>query len=114
MLSRLRSLLGGLLNRVRIENNLADEIQCHLEARTEDLIRSGVPEHEARRRARLEFGNIESYKEDCRQSRGLRVLDEMRGDLRYAFRIIARRPLFAIIALITLAGGIGVNTAVFT
>jgi predicted permease len=93
---------------------MSDEIGFHLETRTQDLIRSGLSEDEARRRARLEFGNIESYKEECRQSRGLRLLDEMRGDLRYAFRIIARRPLFAIIALITLACGIGVNTAVFT
>jgi predicted permease len=93
---------------------MADEIRSHLEARTEDLILSGLPEDEARRRARLEFGSIESYKEDCRQSLGLRLLDELRGDLRYAFRIVAKRPMFTMIALITLACGIGINTAVFT
>jgi predicted permease len=114
MLSRLRSLLRGSFKRSELESDLSDEIRFHLEARTQDLIRSGLGENEARRRARLEFGSIESYKEDCRQSRGLRLLDELRGDLRYAFRIVAQRPSFAIIALITLACGIGVNTAVFT
>src|SRR5215471_2476666 len=114
MLSRLRAFLFGFFKRSSLEDNMSDEIRFHLEARTQDLVRCGLGKEEARRRARLEFGNIESYKEDCRQSRGLRLLDEMRGDLRYAFRIVAKRPLFAIIALITLACGIGVNTAVFT
>src|SRR5215813_12575020 len=114
MFSRGRSFLSGLINRPDLEDNLSDEILFHLEARTRDLIQSGIPEPEARRRARLEFGAIESYKEDCRQSLGLRLADELRGDLRYAFRILAVRPLFAIAALITLACGIGVNTAVFT
>src|SRR5262249_24744492 len=101
MFSRLRSLFLGLSKRSDLENEMADEIRFHLQTRTEDLVRSGVAEAEARRRARLEFGNPESYKEQCRQSRGLRIFDELRCDLSYALRVMRKSPSFAIVAILT-------------
>jgi predicted permease len=113
MFSRLRSLLHGLFGRSALESDIADEIRFHLETRTQDLIRSGLSEDEARRRARLEFGCIESYKEHCRQSVGLRLLDEVRGDLGYALRALRKSPSLAAVAILTLAFAVGVNTAFF-
>ena len=69
--------------------------------------------HEAERRARLEFGAIEATKDECRQAWGLQWMDELRADLRLTFRTLRRNPGFAAIAILSLALGIGANTAIF-
>jgi len=75
---------------------MADEMSFHIEAYTSDLVRSGVPQAEAERHARVEFGGVEVYKEQCREARGLRILDDLRADLRYAGRTLAKSPSFSI------------------
>jgi hypothetical protein len=90
MFSRLHSLIRSLLGRASLESEMSEEISFHIQGRTEDLIRTGLSEEEARRQARLEFGGIESYKERCRESLGLRLVDELAGDLKYTIATFAR------------------------
>jgi predicted permease len=99
--------------RRRFEEDMDEELRFHIEAYAADLFRSGLNYEEAVRRARIEFGSVEAKKEECRVAWGLQRLDEIRADLRLTFRTMARNPGFAAIGILSLALGIGANTAIF-
>jgi hypothetical protein len=103
-----------LFLRRKLEDQLERELSFHLEQHAADLIAQGHDPTDARRLARLELGGPQQVKEECRDARGTRWLEDLVQDVRYAVRTLRKRPGFAAMALATIALGTGATTVMFT
>src|SRR5262249_14175004 len=107
MFDRIRMRWRALFRKEQLEPELEHELSYHLERETAQNLRDGMPPDDARYSALKSFGALERSKEECRDARGVRLVEEFLQDLRYGRRLLAKNPGFSLIAIVTLALGIG-------
>src|SRR5688500_11483962 len=106
--------LRNLFSRRQVERELDDELRAYVDLLTDEKLKAGMTLDEARRAARLEAGGVEQIKEEVRDVRSGTLMETTMQDLRYGFRLLKRSPGFASLAVLTIALGIGANSAIFS
>src|SRR5665811_969547 len=113
-LHRMSRRVRALFSKADLDRELDEEMRLHLALEAEELVRSGIERKEAARRARVAFGGVERHKEETRDARGVRAIEDRLRDLAYILRSLRRTPVFTLGVVLSLALGIGANSTMFT
>jgi putative ABC transport system permease protein len=111
---KLRPPLRSLFCKQQAQRELGDEFQFHLQCQTDEYIATGMDPAKARFAARRSRGGVEQFKQECREMRGVSIIEHIQRDLRFGFRMLVRSAGFSLLAILCLTLGIGANAVVFS